>query len=107
VERSSTRSRCWPRTFAAFLLFSSRRLLGPAALGTYLVAWAAIELLSKIGLFGLDNAIVAFIARSEPLATALAATPYFTSRFGWQSCKALSSVSPPLSFFGSSAIGLV
>jgi O-antigen/teichoic acid export membrane protein len=51
--------------FRGIFTFLVARLLGPAALGTYLVAWAAIELLSKIGLFGLDNAIVAFIARSE------------------------------------------
>jgi O-antigen/teichoic acid export membrane protein len=41
------------------------RLLGPAALGAFLVGWATTEVLSKIGLFGLDNAIIAFIARSE------------------------------------------
>jgi O-antigen/teichoic acid export membrane protein len=51
--------------FRGVFTFLVARLLGPAALGTYLVAWATIELLSKIGLFGLDNAIVAFIARSE------------------------------------------
>jgi O-antigen/teichoic acid export membrane protein len=51
--------------FRGIFTFLVARLLGPAALGTYLVAWATIELLSKIGLFGLDNAIVAFIARSE------------------------------------------
>jgi O-antigen/teichoic acid export membrane protein len=51
--------------FRGIFTFLVARLLGPAALGTYLVAWAAIELLSKIGLFGLDNAIVAFIARAE------------------------------------------
>jgi O-antigen/teichoic acid export membrane protein len=51
--------------FRGIFTFLVARLLGPAVLGTYLVAWATIELLSKIGLFGLDNAIVAFIARSE------------------------------------------
>jgi O-antigen/teichoic acid export membrane protein len=51
--------------FRGIFTFLVARLLGSAALGTYLVAWATIELLSKIGLFGLDNAIVAFIARSE------------------------------------------
>ncbi|HZA37916.1 MAG TPA: hypothetical protein VE486_02130, partial [Candidatus Baltobacteraceae bacterium] len=51
--------------FRGIFTFLVARLLGPAALGTYLVAWATIELLSKIGLFGLDNTIVAFIARSE------------------------------------------
>ncbi|HEX8680660.1 MAG TPA: oligosaccharide flippase family protein, partial [Chthoniobacterales bacterium] len=51
--------------FRGIFTFLIARLLGPAALGTYLVAWAAIEVLSKIGLFGLDNAMVAFIARAE------------------------------------------
>ena len=51
--------------FRGIFTFLVARLLGPAALGTYLVAWATIELLSKIGLFGLDNTIIAFIARSE------------------------------------------
>jgi O-antigen/teichoic acid export membrane protein len=51
--------------FRGVFAFLVARILGPAALGTYLVAWATIEVLSKIGLFGLDNAIVAFIARSE------------------------------------------
>jgi len=51
--------------FRGIFAFLVARLLGAAALGIYLVAWTTIELLSKIGLFGLDNAIVAFIARSE------------------------------------------
>jgi O-antigen/teichoic acid export membrane protein len=51
--------------FRGIFTFLVARLLGPAALGTYLVAWATIEVLSKIGLFGLDNAMVAFIARAE------------------------------------------
>jgi O-antigen/teichoic acid export membrane protein len=51
--------------FRGIFTFLVARLLGPAALGTYLVAWATIELLSKVGLFGLDNTIVAFLARSE------------------------------------------
>jgi O-antigen/teichoic acid export membrane protein len=51
--------------FRGIFTFLVARLLGPAALGAYLVAWATIELLSKVGLFGLDNAITTFIARSE------------------------------------------
>jgi O-antigen/teichoic acid export membrane protein len=51
--------------FRGVFTFLVARLLGPAALGAYLVAWATIELLSKLGLFGLDNAITTFIARSE------------------------------------------
>ena len=51
--------------FRGIFAFLVARLLGAAALGTYLVAWTAIELLSTLSLFGLDNAILAFIARSE------------------------------------------
>ena len=51
--------------FRGIFAFLVARLLGAAALGTYLVAWTTVELLSKVGLFGLDNAIVAFIARAE------------------------------------------
>jgi O-antigen/teichoic acid export membrane protein len=45
--------------------FLVARLLGPAALGTFSVAWATTDLVSKIGVFGLDNAITTFIAQSE------------------------------------------
>jgi O-antigen/teichoic acid export membrane protein len=41
------------------------RLLGPASLGTFSIAWAATDVISKIGIFGLDGAITTFIARSE------------------------------------------
>lgn len=40
-------------------------LLGPAALGMFSIAWAVTDILSKVGIFGLDNAITTFIARSE------------------------------------------
>ena len=45
--------------------FLVARLLGPAALGTFSVAWANVDLISKIAVFGLDNAITTFIARSQ------------------------------------------
>src|ERR1700675_1892812 len=45
--------------------FLVARLLGPAALGTFSVAWANTDLISKLSVFGLDNAITTFIARSE------------------------------------------
>jgi O-antigen/teichoic acid export membrane protein len=51
--------------FRGIFAFLVARLLGAAALGTYLVAWTTIELLSTLALFGLDNAVLAFIARSE------------------------------------------
>jgi O-antigen/teichoic acid export membrane protein len=51
--------------FRGVFAFLVARLLGAAALGTYLVAWTTIELLSTLALFGLDNALLAFVARSE------------------------------------------
>lgn len=51
--------------FRGVFTFLVARLLGPAALGTFSVAWANTDLISKISVFGLDNAITTFIARSE------------------------------------------
>lgn len=51
--------------FRGVFTFLIARLLGAASLGTFLVAWATTDILSKIGMFGLDNAIVPFIARAE------------------------------------------
>ena len=51
--------------FRGVFTFLVARLLGPAPLGNFLVAWAATDILSKIGMFGLDNTIMTFIARSE------------------------------------------
>ncbi len=51
--------------FRGIFTFLVARLLGPAALGTFSVAWAATDLLSKLGMFGLDNTITTFLARSE------------------------------------------
>ena len=51
--------------FRGIFTFLVARLLGPAALGIFSVAWATTDLISKIGVFGLDNAIITFIARSE------------------------------------------
>src|ERR1700759_1958396 len=52
-------------TFRGVFTFLIARLLGPAALGTCSVAWANIDLISKISVGGLDNAITTFIARAE------------------------------------------
>src|ERR1044071_5969445 len=46
-------------------IFLVARLLGPAALGTFSVAWANTDLASKIAVFGPDNAITTFIHRSQ------------------------------------------
>lgn len=41
------------------------RLLGSAILGTFGLAWAATDLISKISTFGLDTSAIAFVARAE------------------------------------------
>jgi O-antigen/teichoic acid export membrane protein len=46
-------------------IFLVARLLGPASLGTFSIAWAATDVISKIGIFGLDGAVTTFIARAE------------------------------------------
>ena len=50
--------------FRALFTFLIARILGEAALGRFGLAFATTELLSKIGMLGFDNAIVAFVARS-------------------------------------------
>ncbi len=51
--------------FRGVFTFLVARLLGPAALGVFSVAWATTDLVSKIGIFGLDDAVITFIARAE------------------------------------------
>src|SRR6201997_605182 len=51
--------------FRGIFTFLVARLLGPASLGTFSVAWANTDLVSKIAVFGLDNAITTFVARSQ------------------------------------------
>ena len=51
--------------FRGVFTFLVARILGPAALGVFSVAWATTDLVSKIGVFGLDDAIITFIARAE------------------------------------------
>ena len=51
--------------FRGIFTFLVARLLGPAVLGLFSVAWATTDIISKIGVLGLDNAIITFIARSE------------------------------------------
>src|SRR6476469_10649578 len=51
--------------FRGIFTFLVARLLGPAALGTFSIAWATTDLLGKLGMFGLDNTITIFLARSE------------------------------------------
>src|SRR5499425_3547997 len=51
--------------FRGIFTFLVARLLGPAALGIFSVAWSTTDIISKIGVLGLDNAITTFITRSE------------------------------------------
>src|SRR5215208_129184 len=51
--------------FRGIFSFLVARLLGPAALGIFSVAWSTTDIISKVGVLGLDNAITTFIARSE------------------------------------------
>src|SRR4051794_2564372 len=51
--------------FRGIFTFLVARLLGPVVLGLFSVAWATTDIISKIGVLGLDNAIITFIARSE------------------------------------------
>src|ERR1700730_10171739 len=51
--------------FRGVFTFLVARLLGPAALGIFSVAWSTVDIISKIAVLGLDNAIITFIARAE------------------------------------------
>ena len=51
--------------FRGVFTFLVARLLGRATLGIFTIAWAATDLLSKVGVFGLDNSVTTFLARSE------------------------------------------
>src|SRR5437660_11451213 len=51
--------------FRGIFTFLVARILGPAALGIFSVAWSTTDIISKIGVLGLDSAITTFIARSE------------------------------------------
>jgi len=46
-------------------IFLVARILGGAVLGTFGLAWATTDLVSKIGIFGLDISVIAFVARAE------------------------------------------
>jgi O-antigen/teichoic acid export membrane protein len=51
--------------FRAVFTLLIARLLGPVALGIFSVAWASADVLSKIGIWGLDDAVTTFVARAE------------------------------------------
>jgi O-antigen/teichoic acid export membrane protein len=47
-------------------IFLIARLLGSAALGTFGLAWAATDVVSKIATLGFDTTATAFVAQSDP-----------------------------------------
>lgn len=51
--------------FRGVFTFLVARLLGRVTLGTFSIAWAVTDLLSKLGVFGLDNSVTIFVARAE------------------------------------------
>src|SRR6266404_361633 len=51
--------------FRGIFTFLVARMLGPAALGIFSVAWSTTDIISKVVVLGLDNTITTFIARSE------------------------------------------
>src|ERR1051325_597381 len=51
--------------FRAIFTLLIARLLGPIALGIFSVAWATADLVSKLGIVGLDDAVTTFVARAE------------------------------------------
>ncbi|MEP6811328.1 MAG: oligosaccharide flippase family protein, partial [Chthoniobacterales bacterium] len=63
--------------FRGVFTFLVARLLGPATLGTFLVAWATTDIVSKIGIFGLDSTVSTFIARSEAAGDRARSRAYF------------------------------
>lgn len=52
-------------------------LMGPIALGIFSVAWATTDLVSKLGVIGLDNAVTTFVARAEAVGDRQRSHTYF------------------------------
>src|SRR5438093_7431540 len=48
--------------FRGIFTFLVARLLGPAAIGIFSVAWLTTNIISKIGFIGLDNSIIKIFA---------------------------------------------
>lgn len=63
--------------FRAIFTLLIARLLGPVALGLYSVAWAAVDLISKLGVIGLDDAVTTFVARAEAVGDRYRSRIYF------------------------------
>jgi O-antigen/teichoic acid export membrane protein len=63
--------------FRAIFTLLIARLLGPIALGIFSVAWATTDLVSKIGIIGLDDAVTTFVARAEAVGDRWRSRIYF------------------------------
>src|SRR5947208_2938602 len=62
--------------FRAVFTLLVARILGAAALGIYSVAWATTDLVSKIGILGLDDAVITFVGRAEAVGDRLRSRIY-------------------------------
>src|SRR5690348_265849 len=62
--------------FRAVFTLLIARLLGPAALGIFSVAWAATDLVSKIGIIGLDDAVITFVGRATAVGDSVRSRTY-------------------------------
>jgi O-antigen/teichoic acid export membrane protein len=51
--------------FRAVFTLLIARLLGPVSLGLFSVAWATTDLISKLGVIGLDDGVTTFVARAH------------------------------------------
>jgi O-antigen/teichoic acid export membrane protein len=67
----------------AIFTFLIARLLGKSALGTFALAWAATDMLSKLGTFGLDNATLALVARSQAAGDPARSRQLLQSALAW------------------------
>ncbi|MDQ6654552.1 MAG: oligosaccharide flippase family protein [Verrucomicrobiota bacterium] len=94
--------------FRGVFTFLVARLLGPATLGTFLVAWAATDIFSKVGIFGLDNTIVTFIARAEAAGDRARSRALFrlAALMAVAQCTALAAISITLLYFVGARLGL-
>lgn len=63
--------------------FLVARLLGPAVLGSFALAWSLVDLVSKIGNFGLDSATATQVARREAVGDRDGSRRILRAALGW------------------------
>lgn len=63
--------------FRAIFTLLIARILGAAALGIFSVVWATTDLVSKLGVIGLDDAVTTFVARAEAVGDRSRSRVYF------------------------------